>query len=115
MIQKLQNFFNTDKWWGTIVFLFLLNFLFLFISYLMFDFFSKINEILLRLSGGIFSLVYFIITIPLLSSIIVAKVKNRIQIYFNLLKVILINLLIIILLYLLLFLIIINSIQPNFF
>jgi len=74
MIQKIQNFFQTDKWWGKFLFTTFLYFMYFFIFYLVIPF------LIFWLQGSNFGGVFFLILIffiaPVLSYKIPKSLKN---------------------------------------
>ena len=74
MIQKLQNFFHTDKWWGKSIFILVLYVLYWFLFYVvLFLLFGSISESNI---GGFFFIFYIVIIIPV-SSFLVPKIIRK--------------------------------------
>ncbi len=74
MIQKTQNLFHTDKWWGKVVFSLLLYFMYWIIFYgILFFIFGSMSEYEI---GGKLFLLYIIVIIPVSSLIIPSIIKK---------------------------------------
>lgn len=116
MIQRLQKIFHTDKWWGRLLFLFLFNLLFFLLGILIYNlFFITLTLNINILQNVFFDFTYLFILLPILSSVFIYKIWQKINITFTKTSLFFINLLIIIFIFVSYFIIAYFSIRPSFF
>jgi len=116
MIHRLQKIFHTDKWWGKIILMLFFYLVFLFFGYWIWFLFSWIEcldcESYLM---DLVSPVYFFVVLPVLSFILVYKIRDKFNLGIDKLILFIINLIIVLINLFLFILSAIFSISPNFF
>ena len=116
MIQKLQNLFHTDKWWGRTLFLILFYLLYFIIGYWVWYLFAKVGIV----SSDIFidrfiPAMSFLFLLPILSFFIVFKIRRVLDLKIKKIILFFVNLILILLNLFLFILSTFSFMQLNFF
>ena len=117
MIQKLQNIFHTDKWWGRLFLIASFYLIFLFFGYWVWFLFAKLEIIdsAIFIDKFIPAIIYLFI-LPISSFYLIFKIKKNFILDTNKIILFFINLLIILLNLFLFILVGVNLfMKPNFF
>jgi hypothetical protein len=115
MIQKIQNLFHIDKWWGRALFLISFYLLFFIVGYLVWFLFpnNKYNNGSYIME--VISPIYFFFFLPVLSFFLVFKIKKTFNLTISKIVLFIINFILISLFLFLFLFLLISGIRPNFF
>lgn len=115
-IQKLKEIFHTDKWWGRVFLLSLFYTFFLIFGYWIWFLLDKIKFLDYKFNLGYFIFpIYFFVFLPVLSFILVFKIKKYTNLKIKKIILFFVNLLVIVINLFIFMQVILFSIQPNFF